>query len=66
MYKTVEDLVLASKPSDGFAILAHAGLGDLTAEYLAAKHAERFAPEVVATARTRLASGGIAAQEILL
>jgi hypothetical protein len=63
VHKTVEDLVLASKPSDGFAILADAGLGDLTAEYLTAKHAERFSPEVVAAARTRLAAAGIAAPE---
>jgi hypothetical protein len=64
VHKTVEDLVLATKPSDGFAILAGAGLGDLTAEYLAAKHAERFSPEVVAAARTRLASAGIAGPEV--
>src|SRR6478609_9747543 len=39
--KTVEDLVTNKAPSEGFAILVEGGLWDLTAEYLAIKHADR-------------------------
>lgn len=60
----VEDLVTAKKPSDGFGILAGAGLGDLTAEYLAVKHADRFLPEVVEAARARLAEADITPPEV--
>uniref|UniRef100_UPI000E716597 hypothetical protein n=1 Tax=Teichococcus vastitatis TaxID=2307076 RepID=UPI000E716597 len=37
--KTVEDLVQKKTASDGFALLVEGGLHDLTAEYLAIKHA---------------------------
>lgn len=57
--QTVEDLVMARKPSDGFAILTGAGLGDLTAEYLAVKHAGQFSAEVAAAARKRLDEAGV-------
>lgn len=58
--KTVEDLVLAREASSGFGILSQAGLGDLTAEYLAIKHRDQFSAEAVAAARQRLESAGIA------
>lgn len=57
--RTVEDLALKKQPSDGFAILTGAGLGDLTAEYLVLKHAERFTAEAAAAARHRLESAGV-------
>ena len=59
--KTVEDLTLAKHPSDGFAILTDAGLGDLTAEYLVIKHAGQGSAAAGAAARSRLSGAGIAA-----
>lgn len=58
--KTVEDLALSKVPSDGFAILAGAGLGDLTAEYLVLKHAGEFSDEAIDAARKRLTEAEIA------
>ncbi len=60
VHRTVEDLALSKKPSDGFAILTEAGLGDLTAEYLVLKYESRFSAEAVTVARARLQEGGIA------
>lgn len=56
----MEDLALSKKPSDGFAILTEAGLGDLTAEYLVLKYETRFSAEAVTAARARLQEVGIA------
>lgn len=63
VHKTVEDLAMAKEPSDGFAILTEAGLGDLTAEYLVIKHASKFSPGAITAARDRLANARIAAPE---
>lgn len=57
--QTVEDLALKKQPSDGFQILTNAGLGDLTAEYLVLKHAERFTAEAKSCARQRLLDAGV-------
>lgn len=52
--RTIEDLALARRESDGFRILAENGLGDLSAEYIVVKHPHRFSPAAVAAARERL------------
>jgi len=57
--KTVEDLALSRAESDGFRILTAHGLGDLTAEYLVVKHAERFPAAAVAAARARLQAAAV-------
>jgi len=59
VHKTVEDLALSKKPSDGFAILTGAGLGDLTAEYLVLKYQGRFSAEALAAAKVRLVEAHI-------
>jgi hypothetical protein len=64
VHQTVADLAMAKTASDGFAILTQAGLGDLTAEYLVVKHADRFGEDVIAAARTRLVDSGIPVPEV--
>ena len=58
--KTVGDLALTTKPSEGFGILVEGGFADLTAEYLVIRHAHRFAEDVVSGARARLELAGVA------
>jgi hypothetical protein len=57
--RTMEDLVLARKESEGFRLLVEHGLGDLTAEYIVLRHSDRFSPEAAAAARERLEGAGI-------
>jgi len=58
--KTVEELVRRKNPSDGFALMVEGGLWDLTAEYLAIKHAHLFAADTVHAAQARLRDAGVA------
>lgn len=51
---TVRDLILG-KPSRGFAMLVERDMVDLTFEAVALSFPERFEPEVLAAAETRLA-----------
>jgi hypothetical protein len=58
--RTMEDLVLARKESEGFRLLVEHRLGDLTAEYIVLRHPNRFSPDAAAAARRRLEGAGIA------
>ena len=58
VHKTVEDLAMSKKASDGFAILTGAGLADLTAEYLVLTYRDRFSAELLRQ-QARLIGAGI-------
>jgi len=57
--RTIEDLVLAKKESEGFRLLVEHGLGDLTAECIVSRNPDRFPKEVVTAARTCLEAAGV-------
>lgn len=57
--KTLADLALKPKPSEGFLKLMEFGMGDMAAEALIVKYRSEFEPEVVAAAERRLAEYGI-------
>jgi hypothetical protein len=58
--QTIEDLTLSREESEGFRILAANELGDMTAEYIVLKHADRFSPAARDAARKRLEAACIA------
>lgn len=58
--KLVSDLALRPTPSDGFVTLVENGMADLTFEYIAIRHPDRFGADVIASARRRLDSAGVA------
>ncbi len=62
--KTLADLALSSTPSDGFDMLLERGMADLTAEAVVLRHQEQFEEEVVAAAKDRLASAGVAPESL--
>ena len=62
---TIEALVLNKKPSDGFRWLVEAGLGDLTAEHIAARYPSYFSPEVLVASKARLEEYGIPIPTVL-
>jgi hypothetical protein len=51
---TIEALVLAKKPSDGFKWLVDANLAELTAEHIVTRYSEHFSTEAFAAAKARL------------
>jgi len=51
---TIEALVLAKKPSDGFKWLVDANLAELTAEHIVTRYPEHFSAQVLAAAQVRL------------
>lgn len=57
--RTIEDLVLAPRESEGFRLLVEHGLGDLTAEYIVLRYPDRFSPAAAAAARERLEGAGV-------
>lgn len=57
--RTIEDLVLAPRESEGFRLLVEHRLGDLTAEYIVLRHPDRFSPAAADAARKRLEGAGI-------
>jgi hypothetical protein len=59
--KTIEELATAKSDGDGFGILIKRGMPELTAEAVVVRHADRFSPGVVETAKSRLAAAGVAA-----
>ena len=58
--KLVSDLALRPIPSDGFVTLVENGMADLTFEYIAIRHPDQFGADVIASARKRLESAGVA------
>ena len=58
--KLVADLAMRAEPSDGFSTLVENGMADLTFEYIAIRNADEFDDAVVAAAKKRLASVGVA------
>ena len=56
--KTLADLALKPKPSEGFLKLMEFGMADMSAESLILKYRQEFEPEVVAAAERRLAEYG--------
>ncbi|GIK82894.1 MAG: hypothetical protein BroJett024_39990 [Alphaproteobacteria bacterium] len=57
--KTLADLALKPKPSEGFLKLMEFGMADMSAESLILKYRQEFEPEVVAAAERRLAEYGV-------
>jgi len=57
--KTLADLAVKPKPSEGFLKLIEFGMGDMAAEALILKYSDQFEPEVVEAARKRLDAFGI-------
>jgi hypothetical protein len=53
--QTVSDLALKSTKSEGFEMLTSDGKSELTAEAIVLRHPDLFAPEVVASAKRKLA-----------
>jgi hypothetical protein len=51
---TIEALVLAKKPSDGFNWLVDANLAELTAEHIVTRYPEHFSAQALAAAKARL------------
>jgi hypothetical protein len=60
VYQSLIEWTRGKAETDGFKLLVQANLPEYTAEYLVARYADRFPPDVVALARERLASYGIA------
>lgn len=56
---TVEALILSKTASDGFTMLIQRGMADLTFEWLALIHPDRFDASTVEAAAARLADAGI-------
>jgi hypothetical protein len=56
---TVRDLVLSSKPSEGFSMLIDRDMAFLTFEHVALRHPDRFEGNVLEAASARLQSVGI-------
>lgn len=54
--KTLADLALQAKPSEGYHLLKARGMLDLSAEAVVQRYPSRFAPEVLEAARLRLIS----------
>lgn len=52
--KTLADLALKAKPSDGYNLLKARGMLDLSAEAVVLRYPKRFAQEVLEAARLRL------------
>jgi hypothetical protein len=61
--QTVKDLVLSTKPSDGFSMLIDRDMAKLTFEWLSLRHPDRFDSAVLEAAATRLHSVGINAPQ---
>jgi hypothetical protein len=57
--KTMEDLALKNKESDGFKMLMERGMPGLTAEAIILRHPDRFDADVKAAARDRLVTAGV-------
>lgn len=53
--KTLADLALKPKPSEGFLKLLEFGMADMSAESLILKYRQEFEPEVITAAERRLA-----------
>ena len=53
--QSLEDWALATKPTEGFALLMDNGLEELTGEHLVVKYADCFSTEAVEAAQARLA-----------
>lgn len=53
------DWALKKHETEGFQMLVAAGLGDQTGEYVVVNYPDRFPPEAVAAARTRLLEHGV-------
>lgn len=60
VYQCFVDWTKSNAETDGFRLLVNAGMPELTGELLVSKHSDRFSPEVVEKARTRLQSHGVA------
>lgn len=58
-FATVRDLVLSSKPSEGFSMLIDRDMAALTFEHVALQHPDRFDSMVLDAASARLLSAGI-------
>lgn len=57
--ETIKDLIMGTKPSDGFFMLIERKMADLTFEAVALRHSDRFDDAVLDAAATRLRSVGI-------
>jgi len=57
--KTLNDLALGKKPSEGFEMLMERGLPELTAEAVVLRHTDAFEEKVTAAARERLEGAGV-------
>ena len=60
VYQSLIEWTRGKAETDGFKLLVQADLPEYTAEYLVARCTDRFPPDVVALARERLTSHGIA------
>jgi hypothetical protein len=60
VYQSLIEWTRGKVETNGFRLLVEAGLPEYTGEYLVARYANRFSPEIVALARDRLTSWGIA------
>jgi hypothetical protein len=56
----LEDWAIGSAPTEGFDLLIKSGMSELTGEHLVIKYPDRFSPEAVAAARTRLERANVA------
>lgn len=61
-FETVKDLILSTKPSDGFFMLIERQMSNLTFEAVALRHPDRFDEFVLKAAVARLQSAEIDAQ----
>lgn len=61
-FDTIKDLVLGTKPSEGFFMLIERHMDDLTFEAVVLRHPDRFDEAVLDAAAARLKSEGISAQ----
>lgn len=57
--KTLEDLTLGTKESDGFKMLVERGMPEFLAEAIVLRRSDQFEPSVAAAARRRLESAGV-------